>query len=38
MRISTLKLVFSACANAKLKDITCFVNHHYHVFHVSRRF
>ena len=34
MHISTVKLVFSFCANAKFKDITCIVNHHYHVFHV----
>ena len=37
-RISTVKLVFSCCANAKFKDITCIVNHHYHVFHVPWRF
>ena len=35
---ATVKLVFSFCANAKFKDITCIVNHHYHVFHVPRRF
>jgi len=35
MRISTVKLVFSFCANAKFKDITCIVNHH---FLVPRRF
>jgi len=43
MRISiafdlVVKLVFSFCANAKFKDIACIVNHHYHVFHVPRRF
>jgi len=32
------KLVFSFSANAKFKDITCIVNHHYHVFHMPRRF
>ena len=26
------------CANAKFKDIACIVNHHYHIFHVPRRF
>ena len=26
------------CVNAKFKDIACIVNHHYHVFHVSRQF
>ena len=35
MRISTVKLVLSFWANAKLKDITCIVNHH---FHLPRRF
>ena len=38
MRISTVKLVFSFCANAKFNDIACIVAHHYHVFHVPRRF
>ena len=38
MRTSTVKFVFSFCANAKFKDIACIVNHHYHVFHVPRRF
>ena len=38
MRISTVKLVFSFCANAKFKDITCIVNHHYYVFQVPHRF
>ena len=38
MRISTVKLVISFCANAKFKDITCIVNHHYHSFHVPQRF
>jgi len=28
--MSTVKLLF--------KDIACIVNHHYHVFHVPRRF
>ena len=37
-RISTVKLVFSFCANAKFKDIACIVNHHYHIFHVPRQF
>ena len=37
MRTSTVKLVFSFCANAKFKDIACIVNHHYHVFHMPRR-
>ena len=34
MRTSTVKLVFSFCANAKFKDIACLFNHHYHVVHV----
>ena len=38
MRISTVKLVISFCANAKFKDITCIVNHHYHICHMPRRF
>ena len=38
MRTSTVKLVFSFCANAKFKDIACIVSHHYHVFHVPRWF
>ena len=38
MRISTVKLVISFSANAKFKDIPCIVNHHYHIFHVLRRF
>jgi len=38
MCISTVKLVFSFCANAKFKDITYIINHHYHIFHVPRRF
>ena len=37
-RISTVKLVFSFCANAKFKEITCIVNLHYHVFDVPQRF
>jgi len=38
MRTSIVKLVFSFFANAKFNDITCIVNHHYHVFHVSQPF
>ena len=44
MRISiawasqVVKLMFSFCDNAKFKDIACIVNHHYHLFHVPRRF
>ena len=36
--MSSVKLVFSFCANAKFKDITCIINHHYQVFQVLRRF
>ena len=36
--MSSVKLVFSFCANAKFKDITCIITHHYHVFHVLRWF
>ena len=38
MRISTVKLVFSFCANAKFKDIACIVNHYHHIFLVPWRF
>ena len=38
MRTSTVKLVFSFCANAKFKVIACIVNHHYHVFLVPQQF
>ena len=33
-----LHMLFSLCANAKFKDITCIVNHQYHVFHVPQQF
>jgi len=34
-----MKLLLSLCfLFAKFKDIACIVNHHYHVFHVMRRF
>ena len=36
--LHVVKLVFSFCAKAKFKDITCIVYHHYHVFHVPRPF
>ena len=38
MRTSTVKLMFSFCANAKFKDIACIGNHHDHVFHVPWQF
>ena len=33
-----MKLLFSFCANAKLKDIAGIANHYYHVFHVLQHF
>ena len=36
--LQIVKLLFSFCANAKYRDIACIVEHHYHVFHVPRRF